>query len=87
MALSETAVDAIVTHMNEDHADAVLGYVHRFAALPSAEAASLVSIDASDMIIRATTNGSTEIVRIAFDHPLRDADDARDTLIAMARTA
>ena len=82
--LPPAAVAAMIAHMNDDHADAVLGYVHRYAALP-AQAATLVSLDATGMLIHATHDDGLHIVTVPFDHVLRDAGDARDTLIAMAR--
>ncbi len=85
MPLPEPAVAAMIAHMNDDHADAVLGYVHRFAAHPAAESAKLLAIDDTGMTIEAQTGDAHDVVRIAFDHTLSDADDARDTLIAMAR--
>lgn len=85
--LPPDAVAAMIEHMNDDHADAVLGYVHRFGALPAAQAARLVAIEPTHMLIDATVDGTTRAVEIAFDHTLRDAGDARDTLIAMARPA
>jgi putative heme iron utilization protein len=86
-ALAPDAVAAMIAHMNDDHADSVLGYVHRFAALPAATSARLVGLETTHMLIEATIDGSAESVRIPFDHSLRDAADARNTLIAMARPA
>jgi putative heme iron utilization protein len=84
-ALPPEQIAAMIAHMNDDHADSVLGYVHRFAALPEATAATLVSLDANGMLVHAMVDGAPQPVAIAFDHTLRDAADARDTLIAMAR--
>ncbi len=83
--LPPDAIDAIISHMNDDHAEAVLGYVHRFGAVPAADAARLVSMDSTHMLIHATVGGTAQTIEIAFDHTLRDAKDARDTLISMAR--
>jgi len=78
-------IAAMIAHMNDDHADSVLGYVHHYAKLPAAESATLVSMDANGMLVHAVIDGAPQPVAIAFDHTLRDAADARDTLIAMAR--
>ena len=83
--LPPAAVAAMIAHMNEDHADAVLGYVHRYAALPAARAATLMSLDANGMQIQTTHDDALQLITVPFDHVLRDADDARDTLIAMAQ--
>jgi putative heme iron utilization protein len=72
-------------HMNDDHADAVAGYARRFGNHPDARTARLVSFDANGMDIEVDSAGGPLPVRIAFDHELRDGDDARDTLIAMAK--
>jgi putative heme iron utilization protein len=84
-ALPPEQIAAMITHMNDDDADSVLGYVHHFAKLPAATAATLVSLDANGMLVHATIDGALQPVPIAFDHTLVDAADARDTLIAMAR--
>jgi len=78
-------IAAMIKHMNNDHADSVLGYVHHYAQLPAAESATLVLIDANGMLVHAMVDGATQPVAIAFDRTLQDAADARDTLIAMAR--
>ncbi len=85
VALPPEQIAAMIKHMNDDHADSVLGYVHHYAQLPSAESATLVSIDANGMLVHAMVDGAAQPVAIAFDHTLQDAADARDTLIAMAR--
>jgi putative heme iron utilization protein len=85
VALPPEQIVAMIKHMNDDHADSVLGYVHHFAKLPAATAATLVSMDADGMLVHAVIDGTAQPVTIAFDHTLVDAADARDTLIAMAR--
>ncbi len=84
-ALPPEQIAAMIAHMNDDHADAVLGYVHNYAGLPAAVAATLVALDANGMLVHAIIDGAPQPVAIPFDHTLRDAADARDALIAMAR--
>jgi putative heme iron utilization protein len=84
-ALPPDQIAAMIAHMNADHADSVLGYVHHYAKLSAAESATLVSLDANGMLVHAMVDGTPQSVAIAFDHTLVDAADARDTLIAMAR--
>ena len=78
---------SMVAHMNDDHADSVLFYVHRFAALPAARSARLIAIEPEHMSIEATFEGDVRTVEVPFDHVLLDAGDARNTLIAMARAS
>ncbi|MCC5640494.1 DUF2470 domain-containing protein [Nostoc sp. CHAB 5844] len=77
----------ICNHMNEDHADAVLLYAQAFGTLTEATAAQMLAIDAQGMDLTAQVNGEATPVRIQFDHVLADAEDAHQTLIAMAKQA
>jgi putative heme iron utilization protein len=85
VALPPEQIAAMIAHMNDDHADSVLGYVHHYAKLTAAQSATLVALDADGMLVHAVIDGAAQPVAIPFDHTLRDAADARDTLIAMAR--
>jgi putative heme iron utilization protein len=78
---------AICAHMNDDHADAVAGYARTYGSIADVVAAEMVSLDSAAMELAVTTTGERIVTRIAFDHLLRDTDDARTTLIAMARGA
>lgn len=77
----------ICKHMNEDHADAVLLYAKTFADTVEATSAEMLKIDAEGMDLKVRNNGSEEPVRIAFDHTLKDAEDAHHTLIDMIKQA
>jgi putative heme iron utilization protein len=83
MLSPEDAV-SICRHMNDDHADSILGYARDFAGISDANGARMTSIDPSGMDIEIDGAAGPRTVRIAFDHELRDSADARDTLIAMA---
>jgi len=71
--------------MNEDHADAVLGYARTLAGRTDAASARITGFDPAGMELAVETDAGPAAVRIAFDHEIQDADDARDTLIALAR--
>ncbi|MGB7250570.1 MAG: DUF2470 domain-containing protein [Phormidesmis sp.] len=77
--------DRICKHMNKDHAEAVLTYAQRYGHQTSATAATLTAIDETGMDLNADVNGEMRPVRVAFDHPLKDANDAHQTLVAMLR--
>lgn len=77
----------ICKHMNEDHADAVLLYARTFADTAEATSAEMLKIDAEGMDLRVRNNDLEEPVRIAFDHTLKDAEDAHHTLIDMIKQA
>jgi putative heme iron utilization protein len=79
--------DRICKHMNDDHADAVLLYAKAFAGTPEATAARMLRIDAEGMDLDVQKNGVSASARVSFDHELKDAEDAHQTLIAMVRQA
>lgn len=85
--LTPEVVRDICTHMNDDHADAVARYAAVFARCPNVASARMLSMDAAGMDLEVVTSAGTSAARVLFDHAVADADDARVTLIAMAREA
>lgn len=79
--------DRICQHMNEDHTDAVVLYAKVFGNSPEAEAAQMLAIDPQGMDLSVTVPAEIAPIRIAFDHPLKDAEDAHYTLIEMIKQA
>jgi putative heme iron utilization protein len=77
----------ICTHMNDDHAEAVLMYAKIYGSQAEASAAKMDAIDPQGMNLTAQVNGTATAIRIAFDHTLADSEDAHQTLIAMVRQA
>ncbi|TVP60124.1 MAG: DUF2470 domain-containing protein [Nodularia sp. (in: Bacteria)] len=81
----------ICSHMNEDHASAVVLYAQAFGGVKEATTAEMLSIDAEGMNLTAQVNSETVPVRIQvriqFDHILVDSEDAHQTLIAMVKQA
>lgn len=79
--------DRICQHMNEDHSDAVLLYAKTFGKTPEAQSATLNSVDTNGMNLSAAVGDTSIPIRIIFDHPLQDSEDAHHTLIAMVKQA
>jgi putative heme iron utilization protein len=77
----------ICTHMNDDHAEAVVMYAKVYGNLPDATAAKIAAIDPEGMDLETQVHGSTRSIRIAFDHTLQDSEDAHQTLITMVKQA
>ena len=77
----------ICTHMNDDHAEAVVMYAKVYGNLPEATAAKIAAIDPEGMDLDTQVNGSNTSIRIVFDHTLQDSEDAHQTLIAMVKQA
>ncbi|MBE9122397.1 DUF2470 domain-containing protein [Tychonema sp. LEGE 07199] len=79
--------DRICTHMNEDHASAVVLYAQAYGGKPEATSAQMLAIDADGMDLTAEVNGETVPVRVKFDRTLIDAEDAHHTLIDLVKQA
>ena len=79
--------DRICKHMNDDHASAIALYAQVYGDAPQTETASLNSIDPEGMNITAQVEGEAVPVRVKFDRPLKDAEDAHHTLVAMIKQA
>ncbi|QOV23368.1 DUF2470 domain-containing protein [Anabaenopsis elenkinii] len=77
----------ICTHMNDDHANAVVLYAQAFGGVTDVTSAKMLSIDSQGMNLTAEVNQQTVPVRIQFDHILVDSEDAHQTLIAMVKQA
>ena len=78
---------AIVSHMNDDHADANLLYVTALARLEDASAATMVGVDRYGVTLRAATPSGPRLARIPFPEPLQRADQARGSLIKLLQRA
>lgn len=79
--------DRICKHMNDDHPEAIALYAKFYGNKPQVETATMNSIDPQGMNLSAQIAGEVVPVRIEFDHPLKDAEDAHHTLVAMIKQA
>lgn len=80
-------VNRIVTHMNEDHGDAIVLYLKAFAYVSSCESATMLSIDEAGMDIEYHEDGLKHQTRVRFDPQLESAGEARERLVAMVNHA
>jgi putative heme iron utilization protein len=85
-AFSAQISERICRHMNEDHGDAVALYARVFGGAADCEAARMLSIDAEGMNLLVSDKDAQVPVRVTFERPLKDAEDAHQTLIAMVKT-
>ena len=77
----------IISHMNDDHADANLRYVTVLAHLADATDAVMVGIDRYGATLRAHTPAGPRLARVAFPSPLQRAEQARAALVGLLQTA
>ena len=83
----QETTSSIVSHMNEDHADAIALYVQYYAGIEGASDALMVSIDANGMDISYRSGAEQQETRICFEPPLKDASEVRSRLVTMVKTA
>jgi putative heme iron utilization protein len=80
------AAGGIVTHMNQDHADALVAYARAFAGVEADEAV-MVAVDRLGFKLRVTEGERRHSVRIAFPREVTTAAESRTVLIEMLRRA
>ncbi|MGA1621994.1 MAG: DUF2470 domain-containing protein [Synechocystis sp.] len=85
--LTPAISDRICKHMNEDHASAIALYAQVFGQQTDVTTAQMQAIDATGMDLMVESKGTSQTIRIEFDHPLQDSEDAHQTLIAMVKQA
>jgi heme iron utilization protein len=76
------AEEGIVSHMNEDHADAVQLYAGKLLGLDGSDW-RMTGIDAEGIDLRR----SGQVARLAFEAPLNGASEARKVLVALVGKA
>jgi putative heme iron utilization protein len=77
----------ICTHMNDDHAEAVLMYAKVYGQAKDATAATMKSIDPEGMDLNVMLGEEATTIRVPFERSLTDSEDAHQVLIAMVRQA
>lgn len=74
------AEDGILAHMNADHGDALNAYCRHLHQVET-DSATMVGIDTDGFDLRV----GDRILRCAFETPIRDAQAARASLVALAQ--
>jgi putative heme iron utilization protein len=80
------AAGGIVSHMNQDHADALVAYARAFAGV-EADEATMVAVDRLGFKLRVTHGERRHSVRISFPREVTTAADSRTILVEMLRQA
>jgi putative heme iron utilization protein len=81
--LDPTRKLAIISHMNEDHADACLLYAKHFAAKQQVTSAELIDISMSQIILGI----EGEELTVDFPRVAQGVDDLRSVLVEMVKLA
>jgi putative heme iron utilization protein len=77
----------ILTHMNDDHAGAVLAYAQKLASIADATSATMTAVDRYGFELAAITPGGPRATRLAFDVPVATSDEVRRAMIALVQRA
>ena len=77
---------AILTHMNADHADALILLAKAFSGI-DCDQATMTSVDRLGFHVRLRTAEGMRGARIAFPRPVTTPDEARGVLVEMVRQA
>lgn len=79
--------DRILSHMNEDHADALRLYCEAFSRAGAVQDATMTGVDRYGFEISAVTADGPRPIRIAFTEEARDADAVRRQMVALVHRA
>lgn len=77
----------ILTHMNDDHTDAVLAYAKSLAGIDDATAATMTAVDRYGFELAVKTPAGPRAVRLAFDAPVATSDEVRRAMVALVKRA
>lgn len=77
----------IIQHMNADHMDSMMACCRHFHGMTPCKA-EMLGLDCDGFDIKATDkNGSSQILRFKFEHPVHDTQSARVALVALTEIA
>ncbi len=77
----------IITHMNEDHSDALVLYCKTMSKATETTEAVMTGIDRYGFEMSATTELGPRPIRLAFENEVTDSDEARKELVKMVKQA
>jgi len=77
----------ILSHMNEDHADALLAYARGLAGIPDATRALMTAVDRYGFEMTVTTPAGPKTARLSFDAEVTTTDQVRRAMVAMVKAA
>jgi putative heme iron utilization protein len=77
----------LVDYMNEHYPASVYWYARAYGDLWDAENAVMLALDREGMELSVEMPDGERQIRIAFDHVLKDDDDAQSTLVEMSMKA
>jgi putative heme iron utilization protein len=85
--LTKEDSESIVTHMNDDHSETVANYVRYFGGVKDVISAELKDITNHELYIDTVAHALSCRLAIQLVRPVKNALDAREVLVEMARQA
>ena len=85
--LSDGMKKMIIGHMNENHVDALCNMAKVYGGAEQADSASMESIDHKGFDLLVVSADGENKLRIDFEKPLENAEDAHVTLVNMSKHA
>ncbi len=82
----DVALD-IVSHMNEDHADALLAIARVHAEVPEATTSRMLAITPEWFDMEIDVAGTTRNRRVTFEPPIAPLDTVRARLVSLTKSA
>ncbi len=79
--------DRIISHMNDDHAEALRLYCEAFSEAGAVPQATMTGVDRYGFEMSAQTSDGPRPIRVAFTEPVQDADAVRRQMVALVRQA
>jgi putative heme iron utilization protein len=76
-----------ITHLNEDHDDALLEMAQALGGQPRASAARCVDADRTGLDLIATTPEGEVEARVTYDEPIDGPEDLRKATVKLAQQA
>ena len=77
----------ILSHMNDDHGEAMLAYAHVLAGVPDATSVTMTAVDRYGFELATLTPVGPRAVRLAFDAPVTTNDEVRRAMVALVKRA
>ena len=77
----------VISHMNGDHADAVLAYARGLAGIAEATSATITAVDRYGFEMAIVTPEGKRARRLAFETPVATTDEVRRAMVALVKEA
>jgi putative heme iron utilization protein len=81
------AAAGILTHMNDDHGEALLVYARVLAKMPEAESVTMTAVDRYGFDLAVKTKDGPRATRLAFPAPVTTSEEVRKAMVTLVKQA